>query len=203
MHPNLSLNSHPSIDDEVECMILSIRSAYLFTIDIVQHTSLFRDLISDIKLKYNLQECQLSNEAILSDETTSDMIPDICYFKLVIQGDELFPYYRQILSSEGKEQLDGRLHPTLSDDQVLSISKVVQILDYVPYLIDDLRDDLFIAMNAIDSETFFWNYHLEPYYRSLSNTDYYVMRTALIRSIRYLLKLESSTYKYKYCPCSI
>jgi hypothetical protein len=131
MHSSLNLNSLPSVDDEIENTILSIYGIYLFT-TYIPHNTLFRDLLSDVKLKYNLQECQLSNEVILNDEIIDDMIPNICYLKLVIQGDELFPYYRQILSPERKEKLDGRLYSTLSDDQIRSMSKVIKILDYSP-----------------------------------------------------------------------
>jgi hypothetical protein len=182
-------------DDPTETYILAVRNMYLLTEDLgpllplepelyktllLNGLSLLQNHRQDFYFSYGEIMDILSNWENTSPE---EKIPEKYNYMLAVRHKNFFVYYQWILKRESKCSISNDFHNTLWRH------KVVKILMYVPYLIDDLMEDLIIARDDLKSETFDFTDTSESLYSIASYQ--FMTKIALISDIERLLELHS------------
>jgi hypothetical protein len=179
------------INIELDTITFAIRNAYLLT-SYTSDFDIFKRLLSDVRRRFSYlyTRCDPKNTVLnmyLSYRTryfpSIFWVPLNCYSMLVTYGEEMFPYYREVLNRKG----DG-YHIDTEFNLMIKI-EVISILSYVPYLIEDLRYELIeLFISEMDAA---YNHHKlygsPSYYGTSYSNNVYFLRKKLTDKLTILL----------------
>jgi hypothetical protein len=173
----------------LERSLLAMRNMYLLT-NMSSLSSNGLSLFTKLSFDPESFHCQVRETAVTYSFLTFNEIPQPiedyitsdCYPLFAYHIKEHFPFYQWVL----KQGYKGELR-FINDDQAWLMSKVVQILHYVSYLIDDLIEDIITVRDHINIQTLLCILHSDVE----CTAHQFTIKADLIQNIDILLKLYS------------